>query len=140
MDEDWNLRLQLGAHLDRAFENFQVRASIAIDFHLVLRAAHGEQCARRLHDARLIAGDLVEHRVKLSAFQREDDSGRAAGEVHVRRGEDLEFRAVVIGGDESIRKPAGLYFVSALRVMPRRHLNVVECNVALHLIEAVIDL
>src|SRR5207253_2081302 len=39
VDEDWNLRLQLGAHLDRAFENFQVRASIAIDFHLVLRAA-----------------------------------------------------------------------------------------------------
>src|SRR4051794_9457683 len=103
-------------NLDRAFEYIDDRFSGRVDFNVVLRPAHGEQRAGRLHDARLGAGDLVEHRVNPSALDGEDDARCSAGELDVGRRENLEFRALRLGGDERVRKPAGVYAVAALRV------------------------
>src|SRR4051794_9066549 len=107
-------------NLDRAFEYIDDRFASRVDFDVVLRPAHGEQRAGRLHDARLGAGDLVEHRVNPSALDGEDDARCSAGELDVGRRKNLEFRALRLGGDERVREPAGVYAVAALRVRALR--------------------
>src|SRR5438270_13788608 len=88
------LSLQRRADFDRAVEDAEGRLALVVDFDGVLRAADREQRARRLHDARLAADDLVEHRVDRSALQRQQDARLAPGQLDVGRAEDLELRAV----------------------------------------------
>jgi hypothetical protein len=60
---------QRRANLDSPFVHVDDRFAGRVDFDVVLRPAHREQRAGRLHDARLGASDLVEHRVDPSALK-----------------------------------------------------------------------
>jgi hypothetical protein len=111
------------ADLDGAFEHIEHRLSGAVDFDVVLRAAHGQEGAGRLHEARLAAEDLVEHRVNTAALEREDHAGRAAGELDVGDAEDLELRVVRFCGNQGVGKKAGVDVVAALRLRAFRGLR-----------------
>src|ERR1043165_422396 len=74
---------------------------------------------------------------------RKARAGGHAGERHVRRGEDLELRAVALRGDQRVREPAGAHRVAARRALPllRRHLLRwrFQRHRAADVVEAVVD-